>query len=753
MIKTHFHHLFPRICGNFILFAAIITIPYQAIAAIHYVAPGGSCGGESPCYSTIQAAVAAAGNGDEIRVAAGTYSTTSTGDGKTAVVLIINKKITLRGGYTTSNWNSSNPATNLTVIDANDNGICVYIKYQADTSYGDVILDGFSITDGSATTAGAGTDSGGGIYIYHTTHIKVTIQNCKIYENYAEDGSGGGIWTSNSDHLHVTDNEIYDNEGSGVVITYGYSNVIVDNDIDNNAGDGIKVITDTGGGFDMHGNEITNNQGSGISLTSITGGSVSNNVISNNHTTGGGGGLDISGAVNKNTIKFIIDNNTINDNIADIQGGGIDISGSVAEIKNNTIQSNTAYGNGGGGLYVNAGNSPSYVLVSNNQVLSNGTTNQGGGMVVVGMIDVTGNTVTGNTAYSGGGIIATATGTIADNVITNNSARQGGGIRTVNAMGLMIQRNQIIENHATNGVGGGMELWGGFFQDITLDGNQVISNTATDKGGGIYIECPGTCDPIDISNTVLAKNIAATGSGLYSTVCELNMAYTTVASNRDPSNASHEGRGLYLRLSGETPSYSIVNSIIVDQAVGVFVESGSAELDSTLWGSGAWANDADTGGAGSIDIGTDNYYVNPVFANTAGNNYHISKTSPAIDQGADTWISIDMDNEPRPAGETDIGADEVTRLYAYVSTSGACGSNTPCYTTISEAVQAAATDTMIKLTAETHVGGFSLDADKALEIQGGWDASFENQSGTTTLQGAPRVPQGSLTLQNLRIIP
>jgi len=175
------------------------------------------------------------------------------------------------------------------------------------------------------------------------------------------------------------------------------------------------------------------------------------------------------------------------------------------------------------------------------------------------MVDVTGNTLTENTAYSGGGITATATGTIADNVITGNSAQIGGGIRTVNAMGLMIQRNQIIENHATNGNGGGMDLWGGFFMDITLDGNQVISNTATKKGGGIYIECPGDCDPIDISNTVLAKNIAATGSGLYSTVCELNLAYTTVVSNRDSLNPSHEGRGLYLRLSNETvlqPSFT-----------------------------------------------------------------------------------------------------------------------------------------------------------------------------------------------------
>ena len=664
MTNIKFSHTFVSICSSIIMLAAMSILPVQTFAAIRYVSPGGSCG-VSPCYSHIQDAVDAAVNGDEIRVAAGTYSQTSTGGGITSVVRIYNKKITLKGGYTTSDWNNSNPTANPTVIDANDNGIGIFVKYQTDTSYGDVIIDGLSITDCSATTAGAGTDSGGGIYIDHTTHVKVTIQNCKIYENFAEDGGGGGIWSAWSDNLHVTDNEIYDNEGSGMVVTYSDNTVIVDNDIDNNAGDGLKVITDTGGGNDIHSNEITDNQGSGISLTSITGGSVSDNVISNNHTTGGGGGLDISGAVNKGTIKFVINNNTINGNSASIQGGGIDISGSVAEIKNNTIQSNTAAGNGGGGMYVSSTGGGSYVLVSNNRILSNTTTNMAGGLLVLGFVDVLGNTVTGNTAYSGGGIIATATGTIADNVITGNSARSGGGIRTVNPSGgLTIQRNQVMDNHATNGNGGGMELWGGWYLDITLDGNQVISNTATGKGGGIYIEGPSgdpeDDEPINISNTVLAKNIAATGSGLYSTVCELNLAYTTVASNRDPSDTWGDGRGLYLRLSDETPSYSIINSIVADQEVGIYIESGSASIESTLWGSGTWANDADTGGGGTIETGTNNYYAAPVFIKPVNRDYHISRTSPAVDKGVDTWIATDMDGDSRPAGAADIGADENT---------------------------------------------------------------------------------------------
>jgi hypothetical protein len=47
----------------------------------------------------------------------------------------------------------------------------------------------------------------------------------------------------------------------------------------------------------------------------------------------------------------------------------------------------------------------------------------------------------------------------------------------------------------------------------------------------------------------------------------------------------------------------------------------------------------------------------------------------------------------------------------------------------------------------------TLNADKSLTLEGGWNASFKHQTGTTTLQGAPKAEQGSLTLQGLNITP
>jgi parallel beta-helix repeat protein len=655
-------HIF-RISSLVFLLAGVLLVGTLAVSSVRadpgtlYVAPGGSCGGALPCYGDIQAAIGAAVNGDEIRVAEGTYSQTSTGGDVTAVARIVDKKIALKGGYTTSDWNSADPENHATVIDAQDNGIGVFINYQADIGIGTITVEGLSITGGNATESGAGTDSGGGVFIDHTTHVRVILRNCEVYSNTAEDGNGGGIWTTRSDNLQITNNEVYSNQGSGIVVTYGDNTVITDNVVKNNVGDGISLVSDLGSNTDISGNEATDNQGSGINLNTVTGGSLSDNLVSDNHTTGGGGGLEISGAVN----GFVISGNTVRGNSA-LQGGGIDISGSVAEVKDNLVESNytIAASNGGGGLYVDAGATGAYVLVSGNEIFSNTTTNQGGGLLVLGNVDVLGNTITGNSATSGGGIIATASGTIGNNLISGNRAQSGGGIRTVNAMGLRLERNRVIDNQATDGEGGGMNLWGGFFMDIALDGNQVISNTASTEGGGIYLECPTGVDPIDVANTVLADNVAATGSGLYSTVCDTDIAYSTLASNRGTWG---DGIGFYLRdPAGSDAVYTVTNTIVVSQTVGVYVESGNAALEATFWGADGWANDADTDGPGTIVTGTLNYTGNPAFVDRANDDYHIASDSPVIDKGIDTWASTDMDGQPRPQGATDIGADEYLDL-------------------------------------------------------------------------------------------
>ena len=128
--------------------------------------------------------------------------------------------------------------------------------------------------------------------------------------------------------------------------------------------------------------------------------------------------------------------------------------------------------------------------------------------------------------------------------------------------------------------------------------------------------------PIDIANTVIAANVAGTGSGLYSSVCNTNIAYSTVASNQSTWG---DGIGLYLRdpIHG-TAAYTIENSIVVSQTVGIYVQSGAASLEATFWGAGDWVNGANTGGAGTIGLGTATYSGNPRFVDPAHDDYHMN---------------------------------------------------------------------------------------------------------------------------------
>jgi hypothetical protein len=91
--------------------------------------------------------------------------------------------------------------------------------------------------------------------------------------------------------------------------------------------------------------------------------------------------------------------------------------------------------------------------------------------------------------------------------------------------------------------------------------------------------------------------------------------------------------------------------------------------------------------------------------------------------------------------------------HLYVTTDGNCGTKSPCYDSIQDAMNAASTGSIIWIAAGTYSETITLSESKTLIFQGGWDTSFEQKSGTTTLKGAPAVQQGSLTMQELKIEP
>ncbi|MEW6249230.1 MAG: HYR domain-containing protein [Planctomycetota bacterium] len=108
----------------------LVALAAGVHAADLYVNPDGNCGGQTPCFTTIQAAIDAASAGDTIHVAAATYEQ----------ALVINKAVRLLGAGRT-----------VTIIDAT--GAAAAIAVDIQEPGGDVTFDGFTVKSKNSHTA------------------------------------------------------------------------------------------------------------------------------------------------------------------------------------------------------------------------------------------------------------------------------------------------------------------------------------------------------------------------------------------------------------------------------------------------------------------------------------------------------------------------------------------------------------------------------------------------------------------------
>jgi len=69
----------------------------------------------------------------------------------------------------------------------------------------------------------------------------------------------------------------------------------------------------------------------------------------------------------------------------------------------------------------------------------------------------------------------------------------------------------------------------------------------------------------------------------------------------------------------------------------------------------------------------------------------------------------------------------------YVESSGTCGGNTPCYTTIQSAIDAASSGSVIKILADTYVENLDLNSSNNYELQGGWNSTYSSQTSTSSV--------------------
>jgi hypothetical protein len=362
---------------------------------------------------------------------------------------------------------------------------------------------------------------------------------------------------------------------------------------------------------------------------------------------GDGRGLFVTGAVNP-----VVEGLRITGGDATGLGGaplGVDAGGGVCVISATlTFRDNQVFSNSaerGGGIYLGSSQS----LLSGNTIFSNFTTgvwsaSGGGAYLYDSPASLRDNVVSSNSAtWRGGGLaLSSSDAMLFGNTVTANTATDGGGM-SIESGSPTLNGNTISANTAD--IGGGLYL---LSSQATLGGNTITNNFASDQGGGLS---SGSSAVALVNNVVADNRTGTTGSGLYVDSSILHLSHTTIA-----HNSGGDGSGVYVRFNSTT---ALTNTILVSHTVGVYVAGGSfASLEGTLWGSGAWANGADWGGAGTIVTGTINLWGDPDFIDPASGDYHIGSGSVAINAGVDAGVRIDIDVEPRPYQTPDLGADE-----------------------------------------------------------------------------------------------
>jgi len=325
---------------------AVLAIIGVAISAIF--ALGGSGVTVPDQYPTIQEAIDAAEDGDEIVVDLGVYR----------------ERIDFKGkNITVRSTDPDDPdVVDQTIIDGGGGTV---VSFRSGEGEG-AVLSGLTVSRGSGIVISGESspvisknviedntaEYGGGIAVFDSSP---TIVDNLIIGNSGF--LGGGIFIEASSPL-VKGNEISRNRaemGSGMVIISNSAPEVLDNKISDNVaerlGGGLVVAVDSSP--TIKGNSITDNvadrNGGGLVIEESEP-IVEENIISRNSAANGGGIF----IVNSMTTALLIAGNDIADNSASIAGGGLYMEGSSPIVENNTFSDNISEYLGGGAVVYNS---------------------------------------------------------------------------------------------------------------------------------------------------------------------------------------------------------------------------------------------------------------------------------------------------------------------------------------------------------------------------------------------------------------
>jgi hypothetical protein len=621
-MKTHPFHL---------AIAGFVFLAVNASATVRYVdlnnpSPAPPYTDWSTAAVTIQDAIDAAADGDQILVTNGVYQT-----GGRAVHGSLTNRVAVDKALTVQSVNGPD----MTVIqgeplmsEAGVSARCVYLTNNA-------MLSGFTLTNGAASDMGDWDfdESGGGVWCEDSSAV---VTNCIITGNSAY-ANGGGACGGTLVGCTLLNNwsEYFGGGDCGSAL----NNCALDNN-----------YAMTGGGADS--------------------GTLDTCTVSDNTATWGGGINDCmavhctltgnSSAYGGGADGGTVTGCTLSANFASNSGGGAE----SATLNHCTLSANTAYYGGGANNSVlsdcvlsnntaTAGSPPGFAsrqaspqqrmlpcgggatwsTLTDCTLAENRTDSEGGGAYSCTLSNCT---LSGNLASDNGG---GANGcTLGNCTLTGNSAvNDGGGADS------SILNNCDLRGNWVGGIGVEASIkgskqpgptpnmltsyFGGGAENCTLDYCTLIGNQV--YGVELYAGAGGGADSSMLNNCIVADNGADFGGG---------------AENSTLNNCTLTGNSAGNNFGGADSS-TLTNCIVYYNTNGDYFNSSlnyccTAQLP---------------------DTGIGNITNAPLFVDLVNGDFHLQSNSPCINSGNNSYVTLtnDLDGNPRIRGGTvDIGAYE-----------------------------------------------------------------------------------------------
>ncbi len=598
----------------------------HADPGIYYVREGGTSTTcitvTDPCSSVQRAIDLATSPGDEVWVAAGTYTEN----------LVITHGVRLRGGWNVS-FTAQAPVSYPATLDGSREHV-ISASIGADSG----LIEGLTVRnghDGIHLYSGIFTLTGNFIYSTTMQGIEVTTGTVWIEDNAITDtgdrgieiGAGTAVITGNHVHavrgdgirtddecasVEIMGNKVYSTAGDGID-GRGWVGLIASNTISNTAEHGIRAQD---GPFTIRDNTLRDVGSDGIHFEDED---TDAEIIGNSVYDAGSDGIRLYSGV------FTVTGNSVYSTAKQ----GIQVTTGTVWIEDNTVTETDDRGIEIGGGTVVISNNRVYTIDSDGirtddtcssvEIISNTVHNtDADGIDARGqMITLTANLIR-DAGKDGIHVEGTKTALVQRNTIYNAS---DDGIDSSEGAVLLI--HNLIDGCGENGVKS---------ENATrtfIDANQIYNANQAGEANksGIDLDEAGA---FTVTNNIVA-NALANSVLIESAAGPRNAFYHNTLVG---SATGRQGVGISVTVPGIT--VSVINNIVISHVVDITQAGGATLIVShTL----------------SSDQGS-------LFINPLAQDYHLPEGSPAIDAGIDVGVETDIDGDPRIDDAPDIGADE-----------------------------------------------------------------------------------------------